>query len=84
MTAPDNPATGDEYEPHSDNDPAGRDGVWGSDLGSADAVAGTSYTLPGAAVLFLASLLSCPSAFDQLCRKARRKGLRRPHLLVSS
>ena len=46
--------------------------IWGS----AAAIAGASYTLLGAAALFVTSLLLGPSAFDQLCRKPRREGFR--------
>jgi hypothetical protein len=43
--------------------------IWGS----AGAIAGASYTLLGAAVLFLTSLLLARRAFDQLCGKPRTK-----------
>ena len=43
-----------------DNDLAGGDGAWRVIWGSAGAIAGASYTLLGAAVLFFTSLLLAP------------------------
>jgi len=47
--------------------------IWGS----VGAITGASYTLFGAAVLFLTSLLLARRRIDQLYRKSRREGFRR-------
>jgi hypothetical protein len=44
-------------ERHSDHDLAGGDGAWGNDVGPGSLIGGASYTLVGAAGLFLTSLL---------------------------
>ena len=65
------------HERHSDHGLTGGDGAWGVIWRSVGAITGASYTLFGAAVLFLTSLLLARRRIDQLYRKSRREGFRR-------
>ena len=65
------------HERHSDHDLAGGDGAWGSDLGFGCLNSRSKLYLAWSGGSVPDEPASGPSAFDQPCRKPRRKGFRR-------
>ncbi len=66
------------HERHGDNDLAGGDGAWGSDLGFGWRNSRNKLYLAWSGGSVPHEPASGPSALDQLCRKPRREGFRRP------